>query len=502
MAVAHDAVRESHTGTTGVASVASFTWNHVPTGTPRSVLVFTFAVGANPVTGVTYGGVSMTAVPYTAYDSDTEPGFVQAWFLDNVAAGTQAVVVSRTNNAVVTYGVSITQTAAAACEVYLPGVVTQACGTSNTAASSSATGTGTAGLKSVNDGSPGTDSQRYMAMHYGGSSVLAAGTGSTTLSTGGAIDYGLYVQCTYRETTPGQGTRNVGSAAGTDDLALIALAVREVPVDNRNANVTATGGGIATEVSTKGATRANPATGGGVVAIASTGAHNKAVAATGSGIAALAPAGAHVRSVAAAGGGVAVASIRKGAVRAAVATGGGVAAAAPRAGRQAAVIATGGGVASLSVQSARSLAALLSGGGVLTSTQTTSRRSVVTSTGGGTAVVAASTAENHNTSIAASASGRASVSIAAAHQLAVALTGGGAAVLGVTSSHCAFLEATGAGVAIVDGRGRPDEQMPGLAAAVRILAASAGEAEIAGAPAMSVVCVPNAPVITSARVIP
>jgi len=73
MAVAHDAVRESHTGTTGVASVASFTWNHVPTGTPRSALVFTFAIGANPATGVTYGGVAMTAVPYT-------PARAPLWF--------------------------------------------------------------------------------------------------------------------------------------------------------------------------------------------------------------------------------------------------------------------------------------------------------------------------------------------------------------------------------------------------------------------------------------
>ena len=75
-------------------------------------------------------------------------------------------------------------------------------------------------------------------------------------------------------------------------------------------------------------------------------------------------------------------------------------------------------------------------------------------------------------------------------------------MLRVTSSRYAFLEATGAGVAIVDGRGRPAEQLPGLAAAVRILAASAGEPEIAGAPAMSVVSVSNAPVITSARFIP
>ena len=57
-------------------------------------------------------------------------------------------------------------------------------------------------------------------------------------------------------------------------------------------------------------------------------------------------------------------------------------------------------------------------------------------------------------------------------------------------------------MAIVEGRGRPAEQLPGLAAVVRTLAASAGEPEIAGAPAMSVVSISDAPVITSARFIP
>ena len=127
MSVAHDAVSESHTGTAGVASVASFTWNHVGGASARSALVFVFGIGATCCIGVTYGGVSMTAVPYTAADTDTEP-FVRAYFLDNCGTGTKAVVVSRTNNAVVTYAVCMTQTAATACEVYLPGVMTQARG--------------------------------------------------------------------------------------------------------------------------------------------------------------------------------------------------------------------------------------------------------------------------------------------------------------------------------------------------------------------------------------
>lgn len=246
MSVAHDAVSESHTGTTGHSGSASYTWNHIPTGTPRSALVFVFTIGSSGVdTSVTYDGVTMTAIPYTAGVSSGENFFVRGYFLDNIPSGTKAVVVNRTNNATVSYAVCVTQTAAGAAEVYLPGVMTQAGSTSNTAASSSSAATGTAGLKSVGDGSPGTNSQRYMAMGYGGSSVLAAGTGSTSLTTGGAIDFGLYVICTYRETTPGQGARNVGSASGTDDLALIALAVREIPPTLQ----TATDAGAATDTS-------------------------------------------------------------------------------------------------------------------------------------------------------------------------------------------------------------------------------------------------------------
>lgn len=244
MAVAHDAISESHTGTAGVASVASFTWNHTPTGTPRSALVFTLAIGANPVTSVTYGGTNMSAVPYTAYDSDTEPGFVQAWFLDNVASGTQAVVVNRTNNAVVTYAVCMTQTAASACQVYSAGVKTiAAAGTEQTAASSSGTGTSSSwSSMTLDDGSPGTNSQRYMAVYSGAASVSTASTNTTSQSTGAAIDFGNYVFATYRETTPSQGAKALNiTTAISDDLAVIGLAVRETPA----ANVTITPGAAA-----------------------------------------------------------------------------------------------------------------------------------------------------------------------------------------------------------------------------------------------------------------
>ena len=39
MAVAHDASVESHTGTTGSTSAASYNWTHTPVGTPRGILI-------------------------------------------------------------------------------------------------------------------------------------------------------------------------------------------------------------------------------------------------------------------------------------------------------------------------------------------------------------------------------------------------------------------------------------------------------------------------------
>jgi len=233
MAVAHDNVSESHTGTSGVASVASFTWDHVPTGSPRSVLVCTVALGANPVTSVTYGGVAMTAVPYTAYDSDTEPFFLQCWFLDNCGTGTQAVVVNRTNNAVVTYAVCVTQTAASATEVYNAGVQTRAAsGAQQSAASASGTGVASAWqtLTGVTDGSPGTNSMRYMFVGSGASSVPTAGTNVLSLSAPGYIDFGNYVFQSFYETTASQGAKDLSvGVAISDDLAVIGLAVRETP---------------------------------------------------------------------------------------------------------------------------------------------------------------------------------------------------------------------------------------------------------------------------------
>src|SRR3990167_10680032 len=104
MAVAHDASSESHTGTTGSASEASFSWSHTVVGTPKGVFVLVFTIGTdNLATSVTYGGVTMLALGTdggVARDTATEPGVVKLFYLGSgVPTGNQTVVVNRTNNA-------------------------------------------------------------------------------------------------------------------------------------------------------------------------------------------------------------------------------------------------------------------------------------------------------------------------------------------------------------------------------------------------------------------
>lgn len=225
MAVAHDAGSESAVST----SAASFSWTHTPTGTPRAAIVFVLTVGSTALdTSVTYGGAAMGLVSYSASDTDTEPGTVRAYFLDNVAAGAQTVLVNRTNNATQMMGMAATVTAASACQVHEAGVITQGGSSQNTAATTSGTGTGAYADQSVTDGSPGTNSQRYVAGYYGGATPAPVTGATTTLVND--HDFTAFGWTMGRETTPGQGARNVGLTQATaDDRAAIYLAIRETP---------------------------------------------------------------------------------------------------------------------------------------------------------------------------------------------------------------------------------------------------------------------------------
>jgi hypothetical protein len=228
MAVGFDASSESATASIGSSGVASFSWSHAGAASGvKGVLIFTFDnANADDATSVTYGGTTVPVVTGgRALDTATEAGDCKAWFLGaSVPQGTQTVVVNRNNNANVMYAVAITVTGTINTEV--TGIVllndNQALAQQN-----------------VDDGSPGTNSMRFAGVNSGLATHPPAGANSTELqffpSTAGTRSIS-----TVRETTAGQGSRPVGFAAATDDVAAVHLAVREIPpfspwiVDTRN----------------------------------------------------------------------------------------------------------------------------------------------------------------------------------------------------------------------------------------------------------------------------
>lgn len=204
------------------ASVATFNIGTLGTGA-RAGIVFVATHGTGDlITGVTWNSVAMTRL-YQAVDTDTEPGSVVAYFLDNVTNGT--ITVSRTNNAVATVGYAASISAARVTRAYQ--VITRVSSTQNTDANTSTTGTGASGEVSVDDGSPGTSSMRFAAAYTGAATPVAQGTNSTALQ---SLDSTALGSSFIRETTAGQGSRSVGFATGTtDDWAMVAVAVREEP---------------------------------------------------------------------------------------------------------------------------------------------------------------------------------------------------------------------------------------------------------------------------------
>ena len=216
MAVAHSAASESHTGTTGSTNQASFSWTHTQTGTPQGVVVFvsTLASVTDLITSVTYGGVELTRLTGgSALDPDGESGRVDTFFLGSgLSSNNQTITVNRTNNATVMYAAAATVTAGADTAVPTATIVLLE-------------GDGSLAVQSVDDTSPGQNSVRYAAAYSGLISPPGAGTGSTLLN---SFDIGSYGSALVRETTAGQGARNVGFSATSDDRAAVHLAIREL----------------------------------------------------------------------------------------------------------------------------------------------------------------------------------------------------------------------------------------------------------------------------------
>lgn len=218
-AIAFDAASESHTGTTASTNQASFSWTHSPVVAPEGIVVFVITLNSATAydTSVTYGGSSMTRdTSATATDSAGEPGVVRTYFLgSSVPTGNQTVTVNRTNNSVEMYAVafSVNSTNTYNTEIYTAGIVL-------------VQDDGAWSEQNVTDGSPGTNSLRFVGVYDGTNNVPSAGSSSTA---GPSIDVGVYTSATAYETTAGQGSRPVGfSQGGNDDRAGVHLAVREV----------------------------------------------------------------------------------------------------------------------------------------------------------------------------------------------------------------------------------------------------------------------------------
>jgi len=215
--VVFDTCSESHTGTTGSVSEASFSWTHTPVGTPAGVVVFVIVLDefSDLSSAVSYGAGAPAAVTGGAAAGNlTEDFHTKAYFLgSSVPSGAQTVTVTRTNNARILYAMACTVTAGDDTEVYEAGIVLVQANV-------------TIAEQSVTDGSPGTNSVRFSALGSGSNAVQSAGANSTLRQ---SIDIGPVTAGVVSETTAGQGSRNIGWTSGVAaDNVGVHLAIRQV----------------------------------------------------------------------------------------------------------------------------------------------------------------------------------------------------------------------------------------------------------------------------------
>lgn len=213
--VRHDSAAESHTGTTGSASEAAFSFTLTPVvARLRGVLVLTFSnANADDATAVAANGVPLTAVAGgRAVDTAGEPGDCKAWYVGrDLPPGALTITVTRVNNADVMYAVAFGVDADRDTEIKGTPVLVQ--------------GDGTLAEQGTDAGQVG-HALRYAGVNSGLAAPPAAGSNSTI---GPTIDFGARVISTCRETNGGAGSRSVGfSDAGSDDRAAVHLAIGEV----------------------------------------------------------------------------------------------------------------------------------------------------------------------------------------------------------------------------------------------------------------------------------
>lgn len=211
---------ESHTGTTGSVSEASYQWALGQAGdSPKGVLVFTMngVSATSKATAVTYGGQTMDAVSGgAAADTSTEPGNVKAWFLGTgLPTGAQNVVVTRTNDTTPCYAVGFLFGGAVTTRVVGTPVLQQ-----ENAAMTAVT---------YDDGLPSSFVSIVLAGGYTGDNTPAPAPDASSTSAGTLLGSYAYSFGACYETTPTYGSRSRGLAATNDDRAQVVLAVTDAP---------------------------------------------------------------------------------------------------------------------------------------------------------------------------------------------------------------------------------------------------------------------------------
>ncbi len=194
-----------------------FTYTHTPVGTPKGVVVMVVCWptdgGYDLVSGVTYGGVSMTRIQ-AAWDTATEEGCAYLYFLGSgIPTGAQTVAIQEVDNGIVypkKVAVTVTVTASGDTEVADSDKV------ENDIADPSATLTAN-----------GRSGMAFAAMFSGLGSAATAAASCTMIDSHNFDSGGARYADWVRITTATSSNQTVGFTSTSDDVAFVAALISE-----------------------------------------------------------------------------------------------------------------------------------------------------------------------------------------------------------------------------------------------------------------------------------
>ncbi len=208
MAVAYDA------GSAAAATTGTITINHVPVGTPRGIVVVVVQnVGAtNEITGVTYGGVAMSAVASSpVLHSTGETGAVYGYFLgSSIPTGNQTASVTVNGTASTKVGGCFSVTAATDTAVQTTNTVNND-SVANPAATLSLSG----------------ESCWCALVGLSGQGAVAGTTPFTNWTSLAEADFGNQIGLVYRYNIVGTTDVSAGWTQTAEDAVMLAMAIKE-----------------------------------------------------------------------------------------------------------------------------------------------------------------------------------------------------------------------------------------------------------------------------------